>query len=111
VRDSRQGRNSIQGEWRVFRETSGASSTLVEAGGIIMASNMPVESKCPYCESAEVVRAVKLSQPAETGDIGLQHRKALVFTATETLYADLCKACGSISRFYVKETNRNWITG
>jgi hypothetical protein len=75
-----------------------------------MDSTIPAESKCPYCGGVDVVRAVKLSQPVEAGDIGLQHRKALVFTATETLYADLCKTCGSITRFYVKETDRNWIT-
>lgn len=69
------------------------------------------ENKCPYCGGNELVRGVKFSQPVEAGDIGLQHRKALVFVATETLYADLCKGCGRITRFYVKETDRNWITG
>jgi len=75
-----------------------------------MDSTIPVESKCPYCGGVEFVRAVKLSQPAAAGDIGLQHRKALVFVGTETLYADLCRACGTITRFYVKVTDRNWVT-
>ncbi len=71
----------------------------------------PVESKCPHCGGAEIVRAVKLSQPAEAGSIGLQYRKALVFVGTETLYADLCSACGTITRFYVQATDRKWLTG
>jgi hypothetical protein len=29
---------------------------------------------------------------------------------TEKLYADLCKGCGTVSRFYVRETDRNWNT-
>jgi len=71
----------------------------------------PVEGKCPHCGGAEFVRTVRLSQPHEAGDIGLQYRRALILVGTETLYADLCKACGTITRFYVKATDRNWITG
>jgi len=72
---------------------------------------MPAESKCPYCGSTDIVRDVTLRSAGVAGDIGLQHRQALVFVVTEALYADLCKACGSITRFHVKETDRKWVTG
>jgi hypothetical protein len=70
-----------------------------------------VVSRCPHCGGADLVRAVKMSQPAEAGSIGLEYRTLLVIVATETLYADLCKACGTVVRLYVRETDRNWVTG
>jgi hypothetical protein len=76
-----------------------------------MDTSNPAGTTCPHCGSGELVQAVRLSQPAETGDIGLQYRMALVLVATETLYADLCKACGTVTRFYVREPDRKWITG
>jgi len=66
--------------------------------------------KCPHCGGADLVRAVTLSQSSEAGSVGLQYRTFLVLVGTETLYADLCKACGSIARLYVRQTERNWIT-
>jgi hypothetical protein len=71
----------------------------------------PLEIKCPHCGGVDLVRGVTLSQPAEAGSVGLQYRTLLVLVATETLYADLCKACGSVARLYVRETDRNWVLG
>jgi hypothetical protein len=70
-----------------------------------------VDSRCPHCGGADLIRAVKLSQSAEAGSVGLQYRSLLVLVGTETVYADLCRKCGSIVRLYVQETERNWITG
>lgn len=69
------------------------------------------EEKCDHCGGSEFVRAVRLKQPHEVGDIGLRFRRAWILVGTETLYADLCKACGTVARFYVKTTDRDWITG
>src|SRR3954451_238240 len=33
-----------------------------------------VDGRCPHCGRAGLVRAVKLSQPAEAGSVGLQYR-------------------------------------
>jgi hypothetical protein len=70
-----------------------------------------VAAKCPHCGGFDLVRAVKLSQPAEAGSIGLRYWRWLIFGGTETLYVDLCKTCGSVARLYVHEVERHWITG
>jgi hypothetical protein len=67
--------------------------------------------KCPYCGGPDLLRAVRLGLTAEGGSVGLQYRTLLVFTGTEPLYADLCRACGSVARLYVRQTERPWITG
>jgi hypothetical protein len=41
--------------------------------------------------------------------IGLAYKAAAIFTGAETLCADLCRACGTVLRFFVKEPGRNWI--
>ena len=64
---------------------------------------------CPHCGSGELITGLKVNQNAEVGRIGLAYKAALLFVGTEELHADLCRACGSIVRFFVKETNRNWI--
>jgi hypothetical protein len=92
--------------WTRFRTALSRFATDVN-----MDSSKKADSQCPHCGANDFIRAVKLSQPVQTGSIGLVHRKALVFDATETLLADLCKACGTVTRFYVRETNRNWLTG
>jgi hypothetical protein len=68
-------------------------------------------SNCPHCGGADLVRAVRLGQAAEAGSVGLKYRTLLILVGTESLYADLCKACGSVVRLYVHEVERTWITG
>jgi hypothetical protein len=46
---------------------------------------------------------------AEVGQVGLKYRMALVLVGTEPLHADLCSSCGTILRFYVKDTDKNWL--
>jgi hypothetical protein len=70
-----------------------------------------VERRCPHCGAGELIRAVRLGPAAEAGSIGPQYRTLLVLVGTEPLYADLCKSCGSVARLYVRETDRNWLTG
>lgn len=65
--------------------------------------------RCPYCGSDDVVTGLKMNQSAEVGKIGLQHKKA-IFVCSEQLRADLCRACGSVVRFFVKDTDHNWVT-
>jgi hypothetical protein len=65
-----------------------------------------VDSKCPHCAGVELIRGVRLGL---TGEVGLKYRTLLVLVGTEPLYADVCKECGSVARFYVRETDRNWL--
>jgi predicted RNA-binding Zn-ribbon protein involved in translation (DUF1610 family) len=72
---------------------------------------IPVDRKCPHCGGTELVRAVTFRQPGETRGVGLVYRVGPFGSGTQTLYADLCRACGSVTRFYVHKTTRDWITG
>jgi len=65
--------------------------------------------RCPFCGSGDVIAGLKLNQNAEVGRIGLAYKAAAIFTGTEPLLADLCRACGSVVRFFVKDSTRKWI--
>jgi hypothetical protein len=68
-----------------------------------------VDSKCPYCDGVDLIRGVRLGLTSEAGSVGLKYRMLLLIVGTEPLYADVCKACGSVARFYVRGTDRNWL--
>lgn len=55
-----------------------------------------------------MVRGIKFNQGIEVGPLGPVYKAAGIFRGTETLYADLCRTCGSVTRFFVKRTDRNW---
>ena len=67
-------------------------------------------TQCLYCGSSDLEQGVKIGQSADVGAIGLEYRAGFIFGGTEPLYADVCKSCGSVSRIYVKNTQRQWIT-
>ena len=67
--------------------------------------------RCPHCGGSDLVRELELNQNAEVGRIGLPYRAAGIFTGTEPLLADLCLACGTVVRLYVRETDRKWRGG
>lgn len=52
---------------------------------------------------------LKLGQAAEVGSIGPRYRTNFLVIGTEPMFVDLCRACGTVLRLYVKETNRNWL--
>lgn len=69
-----------------------------------------------YCGGTDIIMGVKLGQTAEVTSIGLQYKGssvlggAISIMGTEPLCVDLCKRCGTIQRFCVKQTDRNWAT-
>jgi hypothetical protein len=65
--------------------------------------------RCPHCGGGDVAMGLNVNQSAEVGRIGLAYKAAAIFTGTEPLHADLCRTCGSVVRFFVKEPKRNWI--
>src|SRR5262245_27356536 len=69
-------------------------------------SGCALDSKCPYCAGVDLIRGVRLGLTAEAGSVGLKYRTLLVLVGTEPVYADVCKACGSVARSYVRETDR-----
>lgn len=75
-----------------------------EASRLGAASSGP----CPNCGSGDMARGIKFNQGIEVGPFGPVYKAAGIFRGTETLYADLCRTCGSVTRFFVKRTDRNW---
>lgn len=65
--------------------------------------------RCPRCGGLDIVQGLKLNQTAEAGNIGLPYKAIGIFVGTEPLLADLCRTCGSVLRFFVKDPARNWI--
>lgn len=69
------------------------------------------EPICLHCESRRILLNVSISLTAETGAIGLKFRSLAIISGTQPLLADLCLDCGSVHRFHVRKTDRNWIIG
>ncbi len=67
------------------------------------------EARCPHCGGSDLVRNLKLNQTAEVGSIGLPYRAAWIVHGTEPLLADLCRACGTVVRLFVREAGRKWL--
>ena len=68
--------------------------------------------KCPYCGSENIEEGIVMGWTSGTTgtirQIGLLYSKS-IFDVAETLYADLCKDCGSTTRIYIKgKTDRTW---
>ncbi len=64
---------------------------------------------CLHCGGSDILLGLILDQTADAGNIGLQYKKWRILRAPEPLHADLCRACGTVLRFYVKECGREWI--
>lgn len=69
----------------------------------------PEPRRCPHCGGDDVITGLKINQNAEVGRIGLAYKALGPFVGTEQLSADLCRACGTVVRFFVKDTSRRWI--
>ncbi len=65
---------------------------------------------CPHCGARMPVCGLRVNQNAEVGKIGFAYQALGIFRGTEPLQADLCLSCGTVLRFFVKETKRKWLT-
>ena len=74
-----------------------------------MATNSPNQRTCSECGSADIVAGIAVSQTAEVGKIGLSYKSFAVLRGTAPLYADLCRQCGTVTRLYVRDTDKSWI--
>jgi hypothetical protein len=73
-------------------------------------TNSPAsDDRCRHCGSQKIVRHVRLDQTADAGRIGLPYKARLHIRVVETLFADLCDACGTVQRLYVDHTGRPWV--
>jgi len=63
---------------------------------------------CSYCGSGDLVTGLRVDQTADAGRIGLAYKAWKLLGGTERIHADLCRSCGTVARFYVKDPNKNW---
>ena len=65
---------------------------------------------CPHCGGSDIATGVNLTQTGHVRlNLGLAYKAAGIFTGAEMLYADLCRGCGSVLRFFVRNPKRNWM--
>jgi hypothetical protein len=82
---------------------------LVQATESGVRTSERVPGNCPHCGRRNIVRGLKLGLTAEVGSVGPAFKAGWIASGTEPLYIDLCGACGTVTRAYVKETDKNWI--
>jgi hypothetical protein len=73
---------------------------------------------CEHCGSSELISGIEVVASGGSGDVrpGLlcnAKEKGLFKGAEknkrESLFAELCTACGTVKRFYVKDPKRDWV--
>ena len=65
---------------------------------------------CPECGGTEIAEGVRVTQTAEAGSVGLSYKAWGPLRGTEPLLADVCRRCGTVVRFFVKEPDKPWIS-
>ena len=65
---------------------------------------------CPHCGGDQITKNIAVGLTAEAGNVGLDYRTVVLITGTEPLLADLCAACGTVTRLHVKNVSRKWLT-
>lgn len=76
---------------------------------LTMSTEQNKQRTCTECGSTDIAAGIRVSKTAETGSIGLTYKTLGILHATAPLYADLCRQCGTVARFFVREPDRPWI--
>jgi len=74
-----------------------------------MATDSQKQRTCSECGSTDIVVGIAVTKTADTGHIGLSYKSLAILRGTAQLYADLCKRCGTVVRFYVRDTDKPWM--
>ena len=65
---------------------------------------------CTECGSTDFATSVCISQKGAGGSVGLTYRAGIIFRVTEPLYADVCRQCGTVARFFVRNKDKPWLS-
>jgi predicted RNA-binding Zn-ribbon protein involved in translation (DUF1610 family) len=66
---------------------------------------------CPNCGSDNIQKSVSIGKSTETGSVGPCFIIGKILSGVEQMYCDICLDCGEITRFYIKDTKKNWLKG
>ena len=75
-----------------------------------MTTDSRKQRTCPECGGSDIIAGVGVSKTGEAGMIGLSFKSLIILRGTAPLYADLCRQCGTVVRFFVRETDKPWMT-
>jgi hypothetical protein len=75
-----------------------------------MATELNKQRTCTECGSTDFAAGVCVSLTGAGGSVGLTYRAGTVFRVTEPLYADVCRQCGTVARFSVREKDKPWLS-
>lgn len=76
--------------------------------------NRSGEPACPHCGGLDIATGLSMGLTAEAGAIGIKFEATqrvfgIAILGTEPMVADLCTACGTVTRLYVRNPQRPWI--
>ena len=74
-----------------------------------MATESQKQRNCPECGGTDIAMGVGMSVTAEAGRVGLSYKTLGILRGTSPLFADLCRQCGTVIRFHVREADKPWI--
>ena len=101
-------------EGAAFCGTEQATLQVLDSAGRTIAkeaNGMSTTDECSHCGSTDLVKGVKVARSTDVlAAVGLKYRAMLVLFEVEQLHAVVCQACGTVTRLYVKETDRPWLT-
>ena len=75
-----------------------------------MVTELNKQRTCTECGSTDFATGVCVSLTGAGGSVGLTHRAGGVLRVTEPLYADVCRQCGTVARFFVREKGKPWLS-
>jgi hypothetical protein len=68
---------------------------------------------CAHCGGDDITTGLKLGLTAEVGDVGIKYEATgrflgMALLGNEPLRLDVCNSCGTVTRIYVRDTERKW---
>ncbi len=64
---------------------------------------------CQYCGCQDIEQGIVGTGNDNASNFALTYRRGGIFVGLTTVYFDLCKNCGAITKMYIKEsTDKNW---
>jgi hypothetical protein len=74
-----------------------------------MTTNPQIQRTCPECKSTDIAAGIGFSMSTNNGRVGLSCKPLGVFPETASLFADVCRQCGTVVRFFVRDVDKAWV--
>ena len=68
---------------------------------------------CSHCFGTDIITGLKLGLTAEVGNVGIKYEATgrflgMALLGNEPLRVEVCNSCGTVTRIYVRDTERKW---